>query len=265
MPASIFDTHAHYTSARFEDHRAPLLERLPAQNVCGVIDCGTDLATSMASLELSRRYPFVYTAAGIHPESLIEEDSSTRTRFCGDWRAELATLEPLYDDPRVVAVGECGLDYHWEIPREEQLALFEAELHTALAHDLPILVHDREAHADTYALLRRYRPRGIVHCYSGSAEDAAWLTRQGLFLGIGGVLTFPNSRRLRETAAAVPLECLVLETDCPYMAPVPFRGQENNSALIAHVAAVLAELKQLSVEEVLRVTCANAQTLFRLS
>ncbi len=260
----IFDTHAHYTSRRFDDHRHTLLDSLPGQGVCGVVDCGTDLATSLASLELSRRWPWIYTAAGIHPESLIEEDSSTKTQFSGDWRAELAAIEPLYADPRVVAVGECGLDYHWPIPKEEQLALFEAQLLTARDHDLPVLVHDREAHADTYALLRRYRPRGIVHCYSGSADDAQWITRQGMYIGVGGVLTFPNARRTIEAVQAIPLERIVLETDCPYMAPVPFRGKENHSGLISYVAQALAHAKAVRVEEVLRITEANTRELFRL-
>lgn len=264
MSASIFDTHAHYTSARFADHRDALLASLPAQNVSGVVDCATDLATAQQSLALAHRWPFLHTAAGIHPESLIEEDASTRTQFAGDWRAELAALEPLYADPRVVAVGECGLDYHWDIPRAEQLALFEAELGVAKAHDLPILVHDREAHADTYALLRTYRPRGIVHCYSGSADDAAWITAQGMYLGVGGVVTFPNSRKLQDTVRAVPLARLVLETDCPYMAPVPFRGKENHSGLISWVAAAVAALKGVSAAEVLAVTEANARALFAL-
>ena len=260
----IFDTHAHYTSHRFDDHRQALLDSLPEQGVCGVVDCGTDLATSLASLELSRRWPWIHTAAGIHPESLIEEDSSTKTQFAGDWRAELAAIGPLYADPRVVAVGECGLDYHWPIPKEEQLALFEAQLQTARDRDLPILVHDREAHADTYALLRRYRPRGVVHCYSGSADDAQWIARQGMYIGVGGVLTFPNARRTIEAVQAVPLERIVLETDCPYMAPVPFRGKENHSGLISYVAQALARAKGVCVEEVLRVTEANARELFRL-
>lgn len=261
---SIFDTHSHYTSPQFDGHREALLDALPGLGVCAAVDCATDLATAQASLALGRRWPWLFTAVGIHPESLTEADASTQTQFGGDWRAELAALEPLYADERVVAVGECGLDYHWPIPKEAQRALFEAELQTALRHDLPILVHDREAHADTYALLRAYRPRGIVHCYSGSADDAAWLTEQGLLIGVGGVVTFKNARRLHEVVRAVPLEHLVLETDCPYMAPEPLRGRECHSGMIAYTAAKLAELKGLSTEEVLAVTRANAVRLFGL-
>ena len=258
----IFDTHAHYTSHRFDDHRAALLNSLPEAGVVAVVDCATDFASAQQSLALGEHWPWLYTAAGIHPESIIEEDASTQTQFGGDWRAELAAIEPLYANPRVVAVGECGLDYHWPIPKDEQCALFAAELETARAHDLPILVHDREAHADTYALLRKYRPKGIVHCYSGSADDAKWITQQGMYLGIGGVVTFPNSRKLQESVAAVPLERLVLETDCPYMAPVPLRGKECNSGMIRYVAEKIAEIKAAAPEEVLAVTEQNARTLF---
>ena len=160
----IFDTHSHYTSHRFDDHRTQLLDSLPGQGVCAVVDCATDFDTATQCLALADQYPWLYVAAGIHPQSLIEEDASTRTRFGGDWRAELEAIEPLYADKRVVAVGECGLDHYWPIPKEEQAALFEAELEVAKAHDLPIIVHDREAHADTYAMLKKHRPTGVVHC-----------------------------------------------------------------------------------------------------
>ena len=220
--AAIFDTHAHYTASAFNADRDAVLSALPGKNVGLVIDCGTDLESSLASLALGERYPFLYSAVGIHPESLIEEDSSTVCRFGGDWRAEMAAIRPLYENPRVAAVGECGLDYHWPVPKDEQLALFEAQLQLALELDRPIIVHDREAHADTYALLKRYRPRGVVHCYSGSAEDVKWLTAQGLYIGFGGVVTFRNARKALEAAAAVPADRLLIETDCPYMAPVSY-------------------------------------------
>lgn len=223
----IFDTHAHYTSRRFDGHRDEVLDSLPAQGVCGVVECGVDLATSRAALALAETRPWVWAAAGVHPESLIEDDASTVYEFHGDWRAELAAIEPLYGDPRVVAVGECGLDHHWPVPEDAQLALFEAELAAAQEHSLPILVHDREAHAETYALLKRYRPRGILHAFSGSADDALWIARQGMLLGFGGALTFKNARRAVEAVAALSLENIVLETDCPYMAPN--RSGEKNA------------------------------------
>ena len=213
-------------------------------------------------LALAGQYPFVYAALGIHPESIIEEDTSTRLVFGGDWRAELRAIRPLYEHPKAVAVGECGLDYHWPIPKEEQQALFEEEIRCALELEKPILVHDREAHADVYALLKKYKPKGVLHCYSGSAEDAVWLARQGMYIGFGGTLTFKNARKTREAAAALPMEAIVLETDCPYMAPEPHRGQRNDSSLIIHVAEVLGQIKGLPVQEVLRATNENAKRLF---
>ena len=258
----IFDTHAHYTSRRFDSHRDDVLNALPAQGVVGVVECGIDLDTSRAALALSRTRPWIFAAAGIHPESLIDEEASTVRTLGGDWRAEMAQIEPLYEDPRVVAVGECGLDHHWPVPTDAQLALFEAELQTARTHELPILIHDREAHAETYALLKKYRPKGILHAFSGSAEDALWIARQGMFLGFGGALTFKNARRAVEAVRALSLENIVLETDCPYMAPEPLRGRECHSGMIQYTAAKVAEIKSVPVEEVLRVTEQNARALF---
>lgn len=258
----IFDTHAHYTSRRFDGHREAVLDSLPAQGVVGVVECGVDFATSRAALALAHARPWVFAAAGIHPESLIEEDVSTQTQFGGDWRAELRAIEPLYDDARCVAVGEIGLDHHWPVPDDAQLALFEAQLRLAREHDLPVLVHDREAHAETYALLKKYRPKGILHAYSGSAEDALWIARQGMLLGFGGALTFKNARRAVEAVSALGLENIVLETDCPYMAPEPLRGKECHSGMIRYTAERLAEIKGLAPEEVLRATAQNARALF---
>lgn len=260
----IFDTHAHYTSRAFEQNRTELLDSLPQQGVCAVVDCAVDLDSAERSLALGEQYPWLYTAVGIHPESLIEADVSTALRFGGDWRAELAAMEPLYAHPRVVAVGECGLDHHWPVPRDAQAALFEAQLELAKAHNLPVLMHDREAHAEMYALLKKHKPRGILHCYSGSADDAQWITAQGLYIGVGGVVTFPSARKLRETVERIPLTSLVLETDCPYMAPVPFRGKQCHSGMISYVAQAIAEIQGESAETVLAVTEQNARTLFSL-
>ena len=258
----IFDTHAHYTSRRFDGHRDEVLDSLPAQGVCGVVECGVDLATSRAALALAETRPWVWAAAGVHPESLIEDDASTVYEFHGDWRAELAAIEPLYGDPRVVAVGECGLDHHWPVPEDAQLALFEAELAAAQEHSLPILVHDREAHAEMYELLRQYRPRGVLHCYSGSAEDAAWLTAQGMALGFGGAVTYKGAKRAAKVLAMVPHELAVLETDCPYMSPEPVRGTRNDSRNIAYVAAKIGEIWQMDAQSVLDLTAENAKRIF---
>ena len=261
---SIFDTHAHYTSHQFDEDRSALLSELPGRGVVGVVDCGTDYDSSRASLALADKYPYVYAALGIHPESLIEEDAATVAVYHGDWRAELDALRPLFADKVVVAVGEIGLDHHWPVPRQEQYDLFEAQLQLAAELDLPVSVHDREAHAEMYELLRRYKPRGVLHCYSGSAEDAAWLTGQGMYLGFGGAVTYKGAKRAARVLAAIDPQWAVLETDCPYMAPEPVRGRRNDSRNIAHVAAYIAGLWQMEPQQVLDRTAENARRCFNV-
>ncbi len=264
MTGPIFDTHAHYTSHAFDADREEVLSSLPAAGVVGVVDCATHSGDAPQALELAHRYPFVWAALGIHPQSLIEEDAATVLRYGGDWRRELAEMRPLFEDPRVVAVGECGLDHHWPVPAQAQLELFEAQLQFARELDKPILVHDREAHAETYALLEKYRPRGIVHCYSGSAEDARRLTAQGLYLGFGGSCTYKNARRALESLRVIPLEQVVLETDCPYLSPQPVRGKRNYSGNIQYVGEHIAQTLGLAPETVFEATAQNARRLFGL-
>lgn len=265
MLSPIFDTHAHYTSHQFESDRIALLQQLPQQGVVGVVDCGTDYRSTIESLALAEQFSWLYTAAGIHPECLIREKASTQTEFDGDWRAELKALLPLYENSNVIAVGETGLDYHWPVPKDEQLLMFEEHLKLALELDMPIIVHDREAHADTYALLAKYKPKGVVHCYSGSAEDAITLVKQGMYLGFTGACTFKGAKRAAKAIAAIPLEHLLLETDCPYMAPEPIRGRRSNSSMIVHTAAKIAEIKGISTQQVLQATAENATRLFGVS
>ena len=259
---SIFDTHAHYTSHQFDEDRSALLSELPGRGVVGVVDCGTDYDSSRASLALADQYPYVYAALGIHPESIIEEDTSTNTRFGGDWAAELAAIKPLFDHPKAVAVGECGLDYHWPIRKVAQRERFDA--HVKLERELakPIIVHDRKAHADVYALLKQYKPKGVVHCFSGSAEDALMLAEQGMYIGFGGALTFKGAKRAVKAAAALPLERILLETDCPYMAPEPCRGRRCDSGLIAHTGEFLAEVRGVDPDVIFAATTENAKRLF---
>ncbi len=267
----IFDTHAHYTADAFDADREAVLARLPAQGVVGVCEQATSSGDAAACLALAHRYPFIYAALGIHPESLLPRGNCpdgmlapTVTVYGGDWRAEMAALAPLYADPKVVAVGECGLDYHWPIPKDAQLELFEAHIRLALELDKPIVVHDREAHADVFALLKKYRPKGIVHCYSGSAEDAVWLAAQGLYLGFGGACTWKGAKRAVRAIAALPPDSLLLETDCPYMAPDLYRGQRCDSAMLARVGEVVAQIRGLSAQEVFTRTAANARRAFQI-
>ena len=267
----LFDTHAHYSARAFDADRFALLDSLPEKGVVGVCEQATHSGDAPRVLELAHRYPWVYAAIGIHPESLLapedcgeEGPAPTVSVFGGDWAAEMKALAPYYDDPKVVAVGECGLDYHWPVPKDAQLALFEAEIRLALELDKPIIVHDRNAHADVYALLKKYRPKGIVHCYSGSADDALWLARQGLYFGFGGACTFKGAKRAAKAIAALPLEQIVLETDCPYMAPEPVRGIRCDSSLIRYVGEYAASVKGISPEEVFRQTAQNARTVYQL-
>ena len=258
----IFDTHAHYCSRQFEPDRDALMQALPAAGVTGVLECATHSGDAPRVLALAHKYPFVHAALGIHPESLGEENAPTVTVYHGDWRAELAAMRPLFDDPAVAAVGEIGLDHHWPLPAQEQYDLFEAQLRLAAELDLPVSVHDREAHAETYELLKKYKPRGVLHCYSGSAEDAAWLVDQGMCLGFGGAVTYKGAKRAAKVLAAIPHEAAVLETDCPYMSPTPVRGKRNDSRNIAHVAEYIGTLWEMPAQQVLTLTAANARRVF---
>ena len=264
MNAPIFDSHAHYTSHQFDGDRHALLTSLPEQGVSGIIECATSSRDAVRAVELAHRYDFVWAAVGIHPESLIEEEEPTVAVYHGDWAAELRDMAPLFGDERVVAVGECGLDHHWPVPRDAQLAMLEGHLRLAAELDKPVILHDREAHAEMYELIRKYKPKGVLHCYSGSAEDVKWLTRMGLYIGFGGAVTFKNARRSIEAAQACPPELMLLETDCPYLAPIPYRGKRNHSGLILYTAQHLATVLDTTAEELLTRTDANARRLFRL-
>ena len=263
MLHNIIDTHAHYCSRQFNADRETLLGKaLPEGGVAGVLECATHSGDAPAVLALAHQYPHIRAALGIHPESLGEEDAPTVAVYGGDWRAELAAMRPLFDDPAVAAVGEIGLDHHWPLPAQEQLDLFEAQLQLAAELNLPVSIHDREAHAEMYALLRRYKPRGVLHCYSGSAEDAAWLTGQGMYLGFGGAATYKGAKRAARVLAAIDPRWAVLETDCPYMAPEPVRGRRNDSRNIAHVAAYIGTIWQMDAQAVLDRTAENARRCF---
>lgn len=252
----IFDSHAHYDSGAFDEDRDILLRSLAEKGVCGVINCADTLASAARSAKLCEQYPFMYMAAGVHPESAADVDVDTLE----------AALTPYLTAPKTVAVGEIGLDYYWEdaCPREKQLIVFEKQLQIAQKFDLPVIVHDREAHADTVRLLRQYRPRGVVHCFSGSVETMKEIVSIGMYIGLGGVVTFKNAKNPVEVAAAVPLDRLLLETDAPYMAPVPYRGKRCDSSLIPLAAEKIAQVRGMTAEEILHITAKNACTLFKI-
>ena len=251
----IFDTNAHYDADRFDSDRDALLSAMPGVGVGLVLDPGCDLPSSRAAAELAERYPHVYAAVGVHPED------------CDGFQDEdLTELRQLLERPKVVAIGEIGLEYYWEDnpPRAFQQMVFRKQLALAAELDLPVIVHDREAHEDVLRLLTAYRPAGVVHCFSGSVEMMREVVRLGMSIGLGGAVTFKNARRPVEVAAAVPGDRLLLETDAPYMAPVPFRGKRCDSSMIAHTAARIAEIRETTVEALLEQTAANTRRLFRL-
>ena len=254
MPA-IFDSHAHYDAEAFDEDRDALLASLPGKNVAGVVNAASDAASAQESVWLAEKYPFLWAAAGIHPEEAA-----------GAGEEDLAICRRLLGHPRVVAVGEIGLDYHYEdaCPRETQLLWFRRQLALAVELDKPVIVHDREAHEDVLRLLEEFRPRGVVHCFSGSVEMMRQVVRMGMYIGLGGAVTFKNARKPVEVAAAVPADRLLLETDAPYMAPVPFRGRRCDSSLIACTAERIAEIRGVEMTELLEQTARNARTLFQI-
>ncbi len=250
----IFDTHAHYDDAAFDADRAALLEALQEQVVRAVVTAAVDPDSARRTLALCRRYPgFLFGAVGVHPEAVGQAPD--------EWLREIYTLSA---DPACCAIGEIGLDYHYEdgAPREVQREWFRRQLALAQERDLPVVIHDRDAHEDTLRILEEYKPRGVVHCFSGSVEMMRQLTGWGLYIGMGGVVTFKNARRAVEVAAAVPADRLLLETDAPYLAPEPCRGQRNHSGMIAHTARRLAELRGETAEDLCRQTYENACRLF---
>mgnify|MGYP002564558170 CR=1 FL=1 len=252
--AMIFDTHAHYDADRFDSDRDALLSAMPGVGVGLVLDPGCDLPSSRAAAELAERYPHVYAAVGIHPEN------------CGDFLPEhINVLRRLARQPKVVAIGEIGLDYYWEQnpPREWQQEVFRAQLALAQELSLPVIVHDRDAHADSLAIVKEFPDvRGVFHCYSGSAETAQELIARGWYLGFDGPLTYKNAKKTVEVARIVPLERVLLETDSPYMSPVPVRGTRNDSRNVFHIAAKFAELRGMEVDEVIALTSENGKRLF---
>ena len=252
---NIFDSHAHYDDERFDGDRDALLESLPARGVRYIMNAASDLESARTGIALAERYAYVYASAGVHPHEAAKAPDDLAQQLVQLSRSE-----------KVRAIGEIGLDYHYDFsPREKQLEVFELQLQTANELSLPVIIHDREAHADTLRLLQTYRPRGIVHCFSGSAEMARELIKLGLYIGFTGVVTFKNARRVLEAAQAVPLERMLIETDCPYMAPEPLRGKRCDSSMLVHTAARLAQLKDMDVQTLADITCKNAKTVYAIS
>ena len=254
----LVDSHAHYDDRRFDADRAAVLESLPAAGIAAVLDCGCDTTSSLKALALARQYGHVYCAVGTHP------DSAGRLT-----EGDLALYRQLAADPRCLAIGEIGLDYHYpdNPPREVQQQAFRRQLELAAELGLPAIVHDRDAHADSLAIAREFRGRvtGVFHCFAGSVEMARELLNLGWYLGFTGAITFKNARRAAEVIAYAPLDRLLLETDCPYMAPEPHRGVRCDSRLLVHTCRKLAQIRAIDPEEAAARTSGNAGRLFNFS
>lgn len=252
----LFDTHAHLDDQAFDQDRRELIAQLPQAGIGLVMNPGCSLASSRNAAALAREYDFLYAAVGSHPDAADEVTPQVLDAY----------RQLCRDNPKVLAIGEIGLDYHYEdIPRQRQLAAFRDQMALAQELGLPVIVHEREAHADGMAVVEEFpQVTGVFHCYSGSAEMAQWLVSRGWYIGFTGVLTFKNARKAVEVAQQLPLDRIVLETDCPYMSPEPYRGKRNDPSRLPFMAQKLAQLRGLSAEEVAAITTENGRRLYRL-
>jgi TatD DNase family protein len=277
------DTHAHYFDRKFDPNPHNFNDKFNKyggadtlltdpdflSKVAAVINVGTNLVNSQTAVDMAGKYPYMAAAVGIHPEDAQGLPDGTPL----DPEKELAALRAWVSDParrkaeKIVAIGEIGFDYHWQpMDKDLQRAFFEGQMQIAADTGLPVIIHDREAHGDSFEVILKYPTvKGVFHAYGGSAEMARELTRRGWYIGFGGVATFKNAERVRAVVASVDLSKLLLETDCPYMAPVPFRGKINHSGLIPHIAEVIAPLHGLTADELAEITNRNAEELFGLS
>ena len=251
----LFDTHAHMNDPAYDADREAVLLSLHDAGVEHVMNVGCCLDSSKDCIAMAEKYPFVYASVGSHPDSASEVDESVLEQY-----------RQMAKHPKVKAIGEIGLDYYYEdIPREIQQKAFRLQMELARQVDLPVIIHERDAHDDGMRIVKEFKGiTGVFHCYSGSAEMARQLVNMGWYIGFTGVLTFKNARKAVETAQQIPLERIVLETDCPFMAPEPFRGKRNSPAYLYRMAERLAELRGISVEEVHAITTENAKRLYRI-
>ena len=250
-----FDSHTHLTEDCFAQDFDAIVENMKAASVTGMMEIGYDLASSEKAVQLAERFDWVHAAVGSHPDDAEQVDE-----------ARIAVYRELCKNPRVKAIGEIGLDYHYEEPgREVQKRAFRMQLALAQELFMPVVIHEREAHEDGLRILEEFPAvRGVFHCFSGSYEMAKELIKRGWYIGFTGVVTFKNARKAVETAANIPLDRILIETDCPYMAPEPFRGRRCDPSLVPYVAKKIAGLRGLSPEAVAAATAENAKRCFRI-
>ena len=247
----IFDAHAHYDDKWFDEDREQLFQTMAESGVAFIVNNSVDLETAEIAKKYSEKYGYIYFTAGFHPENLENMPE-----------IYLAELKKYLAHPKCVAMGEIGLDYHWDIPKDLQLRVFKEQLALAKELDIPVIIHDREAHGDTMDILREYKPKGLMHCFSGSVEMMREVMKLGMYISLGGTVTFKNARHSVDCAREVPLDRLLLETDAPYLSPVPFRGKRNDSRNIKYVAEKIAEIRGMTTEEILEITCENAKIFY---
>ena len=248
----IFDTHAHYDDPKFDGVRDDLLCELHKNGVANIITCAVDGNSAKAALNLADKYDFIFAAVGIHPENLESNTS-------------VEEIKRLSAHKKCMAIGEIGLDYYYTSEnKEEQKEVFEKQVVLANELNLPVIVHDREAHGDTHEILKRHKPKGVLHCFSGSVEMAKEIIALDMYIGVGGSVTFKNARKLPDVIKEIPLDRLLLETDCPYLCPEPYRGKLCHSGYITLTAKKVAEILSVSSDFLLRATLENAKNLFSI-
>ncbi len=249
----MIDSHAHYNASAFDADRDAILRSLPQNGVDAAINIGDNLEASRECLRLAHEYPFLYAAVGVHPGSADEVTSEA-----------LRALEEMLEDEKAVALGEIGLDYHYDdVPRDVQRRAFRQQLVLAKRLDVPVVIHVREAHGDCLSILKEEGiTKGVMHCFSGSVEFMHEVVRQGLYISLGGVVTYKNARHTVDVAREVPLDRLLLETDCPYLSPVPYRGKRNSSLFMHHTAERIAEIRGIDVGTLYVLTTENTKKLF---
>lgn len=251
----LFDTHTHLDDARFDEDRNEVIQKIRDAGVTLAVNIGADLKSSKAAVALAERYDFIYASVGVHPEDVMSLTEG-----------DMETLRSLAQHEKVVAVGEIGLDYHYDdVPKDVQKQWFLRQIRLAQELELPYIVHDRDAHADVMEIIRESGYfRGVMHCYSGSAEMAQELLKLGFYISFAGPVTFKNGKKAQEAAKTIPPERILIETDSPYLAPEPHRGERNDSSMVRFVAAKIAELKGITMAEAARITTENGKRFFNI-
>lgn len=259
----IFDSHAHYEDGRFDEDRESLLSSMSSLGVEFIVNVGSSVETSVETVKMTQKYPFIYGSVGVHPEECANMTQK-----------DIDMIKSLAKNDKIVAIGEIGLDYHYPEPeRSVQKKWFVEQIKLAVSLQMPVIVHSRDAAADTMEIIKHYGGRsenggctdgryGVIHCYSGSAEMAKEYADMGYYIGVGGVLTFKNASRLKKVVEQIDIHRLLIETDCPYMAPVPYRGKRNDSSLLKYVVQCISEIKNMAADEVIKITRVNALTMY---